>query len=977
MKDIIYLHTNTEYSFLNSTIRLDELFNLAKSKKVKYLTLTDFENFHALQFYWNFQNEYDFKLILGLELNLKEGFKIIALAKNDQGFLKLKELVLAKSNNLPVSYYDLNDPNLYLIDHFEEGFKAKNLELDKLFNNFYLNDKKMQAHQTVYAPTKKILYFDDNELLPILNNIGNLSYQKKLYSEYYEPGEFDNVDEGVYQNILNIVQSINLSKPSSDLKLPKYSENSKEDLQKLINNHAYQELIKKYDKDLVDNRIKLEYQVIKKLGFIDYFLIIQDVIKYAKQNNILIGPGRGSASGSLISYLIGITSVNPLEFDLLFERFLNLERIGLPDIDIDIQDNKRDELFWYLANKYGFDKVAFISTFQTLASKNSLRDVGRYLGISKAEIDEISASISSHDASLLEAYEKNKKYALYAKKYPQLHLLASRIEGLPRQLGIHAAGFIISNISLINLVPIQVSNFKLNQLQMTMNNLEQYGLIKIDFLGLKNLTFINELEQEIPKELHFEQIINDSISLFNDKPTFDLLNSTLTDGIFQLESPGMRNAIKEVVIDKFDDIYAVLSLFRPGPSKYIKTYAKNKANPLFIEKVHPLYDNIVKHTYGIIVYQEQIMQIVQDVANMSFSKADLFRRAISKKKEGELKLYRDEFFAGGLKNGFNETTLQKIYSNIEKFADYGFNKSHAVAYGIISYKLAYYKARFPMIFYKVLLSNIAVDQNTIKMYAEEAALFNIKVKIPNINLSTEHATLNNKEIYLSFALIKGIGQAAIDKILTERNRAGKFTSFISSWLRLKASGLGESILETLIKAGSFNNFANLATLLSSLDICQDFYELFKFETKNHQEPLEYLDTFIKKHNLGDHLLNLKDHDKTLEDQWEIKLLGNKYTNEVWSSDARSNQNLNKICLASLQEKAQYLKVEILSVTKGAKDNQLKFKLQDESKVVTASSWSGKFLPWLNVVLPQKVRVLALKKGNFYNIKDIMELIDEE
>ncbi|AMD81048.1 DNA polymerase III DnaE [Mycoplasmopsis canis PG 14] len=978
MKENIYLHTNTEYSFLHSTIRLEELFKLAKQKKVKYLTLTDIENFHALQFFWNFSEEYNFKLIIGVELKLIEKFKVIAIAKNDNGFLFLKKLVLEKSYGKEISYYDLENEDIYLIDHFEEGFFRNNINLKKMLNNFYINSKEPQFHQTVFAPTKRILSFDDNELLPVLENIATgKSEVKKIYNEYFDDSEFEGLNDSVYQNMINIVESINITKPSKEIKLAKFNENSIELFQKLITGTRYHNLLKKYDKNLVNERIKKEYKVITKLGFVDYFLIIHDVLDFASKNNILIGPGRGSAAGSLISYLLNITSVNPLEFNLLFERFLNEDRISLPDIDIDIQDNRRDEIFRYLQEKYGAEKVAFISTFQTLASKNSIRDVGRYLDIPRTEIDNISSSISIKDENLLYSYANNKKYNLYANKYPKLHSLASRIEGLPRQIGVHAAGFIISDRDLSEVVPMQASSFGLNQVQMTMNNLEKYGLIKIDFLGLKNLTFISEIEKLIPYESRFDQVTNDSISLFNDKRTFDLLNSLKTDGIFQLESPGMRNAIKQVSIDSFDDIYAILSLFRPGPSVYIPVYAKGKKNPLLVEKVHPKYDAIVKNTFGIIVYQEQIMQIVQDVAGMPFSKADLFRRAISKKNEEELHKYKSDFFEGGLKNGLSKADLEKIYANIEKFADYGFNKSHAVAYAIVSYKLAYYKARFPMIFYKVLLSNGAADQQNIKLYAEEAALSEIKIKVPNINISSNEAEIFFDEIFLPFNTIKGIGHSAVEKIIQERKRAGGFIDFVSAWMRLRVAGVGESVIETLIKAGSFSDFGNINTLLTATDMCLDFYELFKSETKKSNNPIEFLDDFIEKQNFEKIEFIKQEDDMDLQDQWEIKLLGSRYTNEKWVTENSKDVFEGRISLANLGEEPLWLKIEILEAKKGTKDRQTNLKIKDETKVVTAYGWTNKIMELINSEMPRKIVILVVKKDNkFYNIKDFKEIINE-
>ncbi|QKT05305.1 DNA polymerase III subunit alpha [Mycoplasma sp. OR1901] len=991
MREKIYLHTNTEYSFLSSTIRVQELLKLAKEKEIKYIPLTDKENLFGLQHYWNFQDEYNFKPIIGSEFNVNEGFTIIVLAKNNEGLKLLQKSIYNKSKNDEISIFDFESNDLFIIDHFELGMVGSEKKLDQLPSNFYFNSKtNIEGQKVVYAPTKKVLYKQDNELLPLLNFI-NPNSDKNLnqYDDYFIENEFEDLDQEVYNQMVQMVERINISKPNSEIKLANFSDNNVELFKKLILGKRYQKLIKEYDKDLVNSRIKYEFNVINKLGFVNYFLIIQDALSFARKQGIEIGPGRGSASGSLISYLLEITSVNPLEFNLLFERFLNVERVSLPDIDIDIQDTRRDELFEYIKNKYGEEYVSFISTFQTLASKNSIRDTARFINqneviIPKDQVDKISASISSKFSNLVENYESNKKYRIWADKYPQLHNLASRIEGLPRQVGVHPAGLIISNEPLYNIVPVRKNQQTLQQVEMTLDNLEKYGLIKIDFLGLKNLTFINNIEKNLEPENHFDTILDENVSLFNDKITFDLLNSLNTNGIFQLESPGMKTTIKNVRIDSFDDIYAIISLFRPGPLEYIPVYAKNKNNPYLVEKIHPIYDQIVKPTFGIIVYQEQIMEIVQKISGLSFAQADLLRRAISKKDETQLHSYRKMFFEGGIANKIGFEILNKIYANIEKFANYGFNKSHAVAYALIAYKLAYYKARFPMLFFKVLLSESSGDLDAIKKYSDEAYLCKINIESPSINHSSDEANIYNNSIYLPLLMIKGLGKVAIDKIIYERSVNGPYKNFIETYIRLRHYGLSESNIELLIKSGSMREFNNINTLISWSNVAKTFYSDLALRIKRNNlddnESNLYLMQFINELNLDSYIKNLPVENNNLKEQkdWEIKLLGNSY-NTSYHKIHNKEIDENVACLANVGENQIWLEVELISVKVGFKnERQTTLKISDFSTTVSANGFNSKVRNLINFDTRRKIRVLISKKDNrFYNILNYEEIYGEK
>ncbi|MFV8467556.1 DNA polymerase III subunit alpha [Mycoplasma sp. 46852] len=971
----IYLHTNTEYSFLNSAIRVKELINLARENNLKYLPLTDIDNLYALQYYWEAQAAYGIKPLIGLELNLVEGFCVFLLAKDNEGYHFLNDLIYARTSGREISYYELENEHVFVIDHQLQGLKARNIVVKEYLNNFYLNAKTTQEIQTVYAPCKKILYNEQNELLPILNSIAGRESNYVFYTEYLDEDDFSGLDSEVEQNILFIAENCNVTMPDKSIKLAKFPGNVKEELARLMSNKKALDLIYTYGENVVTSRVYYEYNVIKKLGFLDYFLIIQDIINYAKSHGIAIGPGRGSASGSLISYLLGITDINPLEFDLLFERFLNVDRVSLPDIDIDIQDTRRDELLQYIKDKYGQNNVALISVFQTLALKNSLRDIARYLSIPVPEVDKICNALKNTDESLIQAYQSNEKYKMLVDMYPKLHQYASQIEGLPRQVGIHAAGVIICDRDIKHVIPVSNNQNTLPQVQFTLNYLERFGLIKIDFLGLKNLTILQEIEDLIPSQYHFDNIVGKSYGKFIDPDVAKLLNNLLTNGIFQLESPGMQNAIKEVHIDSFDDIYAIISLFRPGPMQYISTYSRNKLKPDNIEKLHPAYDEIVKNTFGIILYQEQIMQIAQKVAGMSFAQADLLRRAISKKDETKLHSYKSDFFAGGLKNGISAEILEKIYSNIERFAAYGFNKSHAVAYALIAYKLAYYKVKYPLIFYKVLISNSSADQQNIKKYVSDATSQGIKVYSPEINHSSEVVEIDNNELYLPLLMIKGLGAVAASKIVEERKINGPYKSFLEAYLRLRnLANVSESILDNLIKSNTFREFGGIDTLLNTKEkFALPFNKLFEDSYKKVVgDKSALLLNFVKAQGINHIVMELIPTNLAEEMKSEAALLGAVYNALSSLQESTGYKQLIDVELSPI-----WVKCFMSKVQKDAKGRP-RVSLTDNSKSIMAFGFSPRASEILNHTQPRMViALLKLSKANYYTFIDWKEIEDEQ
>jgi DNA polymerase-3 subunit alpha len=431
-------------------------------------------------------------------------------------------------------------------------------------------------------------------------------------------------------------------------------------------------------------RLKKELGIIDQMHFNDYFLVVQDYVNFAKRNGILVGPGRGSAAGSLVAYVLGITDIDPIEHDLIFERFLNPSRQTLPDIDIDFMDNRRNEIIEYLYERYGASHVAHIVTFQRIKAKMSIRDAGRVLGIDLPIVNNISKLISmEYDLDLKGAIADNKQIASFANKYEELFDIANKLLNLPRQVGLHAAGVIITGTQTDDVIPTQGSTDGINSTQYSMEYLEPLGLIKMDILGLVNLTTINETLKLIKKNYSID--IDLSKIDLHDKTVFTQLTKGDTVGIFQLESPGMRKLIVKIKPTSIEDISITSALFRPGPQKNIPDYLKNKADPQSINYLNNDFKEVLASTYNIIIYQEQVIEIVQRVAGFTLAEADLFRRAISKKNADKLGQLKKQFITGGIKNQYSESELNKIFDFIYEFANYGFNHSHSLAYSYVSY----------------------------------------------------------------------------------------------------------------------------------------------------------------------------------------------------------------------------------------------------------------------------------------------------
>ncbi len=576
------------------------------------------------------------------------------------------------------------------------------------------------------------------------------------------------------------------------------------------------------EKKIIYDRLKFELKVIEKTDFAHYFLIVQDFVNWAKNNGIIVGPGRGSAAGSIVSYLLNITDLNPLTYQLYFERFLNPERISLPDIDMDFADDRRDEVINYVAKKYGKDHVAQIITFGTMAARASVRDVGRALGYSYSFCDRI-AKLIPFFSTLEEALVRVRELREMYEQDPQVKKLidvAKKLEGVARHASTHACGVVITKDPIDQYVPRQFASQddKTIVTQYSLHPIEDLGLLKMDFLGLKNLTILKNAISIIEKRKK-EKIDFTKISL-RDQKTFELLQKAQTTGVFQLESSGMKRYLKQLKPTEIEDIIAIVALYRPGPIELIPEYIAGKHNPDSIVFLHPKLKPILKKTYGIAVYQEQVLEIARQVAGFSLGEADILRKAVGKKIPSLLKKQKDKFIKGAIKNGVERKIAEKIFSFMEPFAGYGFNRAHAACYALIAYQTAYLKSHFPAEFMAALLTSDEDNIDRIAIEVAECEAMGIKVLPPDINESFANFTVveykNKDAIRFGLCAIKNVGENVVKEILKERERQGPYKSLDDFVKRVHSKDLNKKSLESLAKSGALDSLEERKKILHNV-----------------------------------------------------------------------------------------------------------------------------------------------------------------
>jgi len=647
-----------------------------------------------------------------------------------------------------------------------------------------------------------------------LDNPNRMRFQTDEF--YFKPAEtmkkaFGDVAPQSISNTIEIAEKCNVELDFGKIHLPQYNPpegiTSEDHLRGLVS----QGLKKRYvvfDKAVKD-RVEHELRIIEKSGYTSYFLIAWDFVNFAKGKDIPVGPGRGSAAGSVVSYALGITDIDPMRYGLIFERFLNPERISMPDIDIDFCYERRGEVISYVINKYSKNNVAQIITFGTMMAKGVIRDVGRVMGMPYAEVDKIAKLVPNElnitleralaiEPELKELYDNNPNVT-------RLIDISRRLEGLTRHASTHAAGVVISKYDLTNYVPLFETSDGQITTGVSMSSLEKIGLLKMDFLGLRTLTVISETVK-IAKRTRSTDIAFEKIPL-DDRKTFDLLTRAESIGVFQLESSGMRDLMKKLKPEKFEEIIALLALFRPGPiqSGMLDDFIKRKHKTSKIMYDHPILEPILKDTYGIIVFQEQIMRVASEMAGFSLAEADILRRAISKKTPEIMAEARHSFVNGAAKKGIDKNIADKIFNQIEYFSGYGFNKSHSAAYAMISYRTAYLKANFPIEFMTALLTSERDNTDKVAQYINEAIRMGIKILPSDVNESFANFTVVDGGIRFGLAAVKNVGQSAIDSIIDSRSKFGKFRSLYDFTQRVDSRLVNRRVIESLVKCGAFDS----------------------------------------------------------------------------------------------------------------------------------------------------------------------------
>ena len=899
----IHLRTLSSYSLSESTLKINNLVKLAKLNKMPAIAITDNNNMFGV---FEFSKECiknNIQPIIGTTINLLDVIvnnqisQITFLVKSEIGYKNLLELSsLSHLNNskhigIKLSQIENFSDGLFcfvggeynpLLLLNKENRKNEIIQLieylKKIFNENFLFEIQRIMDQNIDIFEKEFINLSRRFDIPLIGS-NNVKYSSKhdfsahdallciaqkstinnsqrntsnenIYFKSTEEmsSNFEDIPE-IVENNLKVSISCTYFPESTKPKLPEFKNN--------LNLSAEDYLIK-LSKEGLDNRIKeiniknnqsyidrmnYENEIIIRMGFAGYFLIVADFVNWAKKNSIPVGPGRGSGAGSLVAWSLGITDLDPLEYNLLFERFLNPERVSMPDFDIDFCQTRRDEVIDYVNNKYGSDCVAHIITFGTLASRAAVRDIGRVLEVPYGEVDSFAKLIPFNPSNPLTLSESIKSERSLQERINSDERISNiidvclKVEGTHRHASTHAAGVVIGHEKLSKVVPLyRDQNTNTNATQFSMKYVEEAGLIKFDFLGLTTLSIINDCEKLITQNSS-----NFSISgiPLNDINTYKQLSKGETVGIFQLESNGMGNVLRQLQPDKFEEIIAVVALFRPGPMDNIPSFCNRKHGNEKIEYIHEMLTDVLKETYGIIVYQEQVMQIAQVLSNYSLGEADLLRRAMGKKIQKEMDLQKSRFIEGAIQNNISKKEASKIFDLVDKFAGYGFNKSHAAAYALIAYQTAYLKTNFPHEFITSTL-NYSIDRtDKIILLKQEIERLNIIFLKPDINFSEGLFTIEiqevNKCIRFGLGAIKGVGLKSISSIVKERAKNGKFKNIIDFMQRVEGDVINKRQLEKLIQAGAFDSIdKNRSKLFSNVP---KFVELFAGDKTNNQDLL--------------------------------------------------------------------------------------------------------------------------------------------
>lgn len=900
MSGFVHLQVKSEYSLLSSLARLDSLCGLAAKLGMKSLAITDKNNMFSSPLFFDKAREAGLKPLIGVEISVSDlgsASNFLCLCKNEEGYHRLSYLVSRAHYNSESEPYITKEEffehreGLILVAGLKDGtlyqdilagrYEAAKRSLDELFSVFGRDQVYLQVfrapqpeHEAAYrkkvefarlynidlVATNEVCFLERGEAgyLDVLRGIKEARRLDDLEKEAYskedcylkseeEMRELFSDCPAACDNTLKIAESCHFEFNFREKHLPKYP------LPEAIKVHDYlklrcieglksryglnyEEEAKSPKEVLIKERLDYELSVIENMGYSDYFLICWDFVNYAKSRGILVGAGRGSGGGSLVCYVLHITEIDPIEYKLIFERFLNPERVSMPDLDIDFQDDRRHEVIDYVVGKYGANRVAQIITFGTLSARQVIRDVARVRGLSQAETDELAKAVPNKlNITLDEALEESsefKRLYLKSRNNEALIQVAKKLEGLPRHISTHAAGVVIARDDVYKIHPvIYQDGIMLTQYDMTY--LEKLGLLKMDFLGLRYLNIIAHTLREI-KRTRGISLSLDEIAL-NDRKAYELLSKGLSLGIFQLESPGMVKFMKELKPYRIEDIIIGISLYRPGPMESIPRYLEYRRRPSKIKYSSPHLEKILEETSGCIVYQEQVMEIVRVIGGFSYGEADNLRRAMSKKKMQLMMEKRQQFIygkelpdgsrvGGGLSLGMSEDDLNKLYDEMTDFANYAFNKAHATGYAIIAYYTAYLKANYTKEYMAALLSSVSGSHAKIAEYIKEANKMGIKVLAPNVRRSRGDFVVEGEHIRYGLTAIKNVGRRLVEDIERLQDEGG-LDSLSGFYRGLSVNSINKKSAESLIYSGAFSSFAySPSWLLHNFEGMYAFYK---------------------------------------------------------------------------------------------------------------------------------------------------------
>lgn len=854
-----YLYVQTEYSILQSACKIKPLIEKLKEQQLHSCAIVDEGTMYGTIKFYQECNKNNIKPVIGLKVKYHYNDKtnnLVLLAINNFGYqnlMKISSRLQLTNNNIDFEYLQKTTMGLIAILPYEESLVQKYLErndaknaiqtlelLREIYSDFYIGlgiksitnsnfidnyFKLLKNYNYQFVALPKVSFINESDydayttLKAIKNNgvfVEGIENDKNNYLHDVKSVEtiyYNHYD--MLENTSKIANMCNVQIEFGKYQLPLYEsgldsfaylkELCSIGLEKRMQNFEYS-----YDKRKYYDRLNYELNVINEMGFSDYFLIVYDYVKYAKKNNIFVGPGRGSAPASLVAYSLGITEIDPLYYNLLFERFLNKERLSMPDIDIDFPDDRRDEVIRYVGKKYGKNRVAHILTFGTFKIRQAINDCARVFKLNDVKTKEIYKHLQAvntykvyDNPSLKTLIEASSDLQLLMNNYEDINkvlTIACKIQDIPRNISTHAAGIVITKFDLVNYTPLDEGLDEIYQTQYEAKDLEALGLLKMDFLGLKNLTNIAKTIELIRKDIPDFTLPKNE----NDYDTYKMMREGDLTGVFQLESAGMRKVIMQLKTSTFDDITHALALYRPGPMDIIPSFIRRKFNEEKVEYPHKDLEPILKETYGMIVYQDQIMLIACKFAGYTLGRADILRRAVSKKKKEVLEQERINFVESSVNRGYSSDTANMIYDYIVKFADYGFNKAHSVAYAKIAYLTAYLKCHYFAYYMSTLMTSFMGSSSEMLEYTKEATKKNVEVLNPNIKLSTDEFGVINGKIYFPLSIIKGLGEIKTKQCIEERTKA-KFKGYEDFVERTK-DFLAISLLENIIYSGALDDF---------------------------------------------------------------------------------------------------------------------------------------------------------------------------